>query len=155
MTGHVLTLNCGSSSVRFAVFGDDRTCHLRGQVENVAEGLEPRLLLDGEPGETLPPGLTGHESIIGYLIEKVILARAGDLVAAGHRVVHGGTRFSGPALVDETVTRDIEALSALAPSHQPHNLAGIRALGQGLCPGFPRSHVSILPSTAPFPKCAS
>lgn len=132
MTGHVLALNCGSSSVRFAVFGDDLVPLFRGQVENVAEGLEPRLLLDGGSGEPLPHGLAGHGPIIGYLLDTVILPRTGGLVAAGHRVVHGGTRFSGPALIDATVAGDIEALSALAPSHQPHNLAGIRALAKAL-----------------------
>ncbi len=132
MAGHVLALNCGSSSVRFAVLGDDLVPLLRGQVENVAEGLEPRLLLDGRPGEPLPNGLAGHGPIIGYLLDTVILPRTGGLVVAGHRVVHGGTRFSGPALVDSAVVMEIEALSALAPSHQPHNLAGIRALARAL-----------------------
>ncbi len=132
MTGHVLALNCGSSSVRFAVFGNDLVPLFRGQVENVAEGLEPSLLLDGRPGDPLPHGLAGHELIIGYLLDTVILPRTGRLVAAGHRVVHGGTRFSEPALVNAAIAGEIEGLSALAPSHQPHNLAGIRALAKAL-----------------------
>lgn len=132
MTGHVLALNCGSSSVRFAVFGDDLVSLFRGQVENIAERLEPRLLLDGRPGEPLPHGLAGHGQIIEHLLDRVILPRTGGLAVAGHRVVHGGTRFSGPTLIDDMVAGDIEALSALAPSHQPHNLAGIRALAKAL-----------------------
>ncbi len=129
---HALALNCGSSSVRFCVFQDDLTPLFRGQVENIAEGLEPRLLLDGRTGALLPAGLAGHGPVINFLLDSVILPECGDVGVAGHRVVHGGTRFAGPVLIDAGVTAEIEALSVLAPSHQPHNLAGIRALAKSL-----------------------
>src|SRR5699024_338439 len=59
------------------------------------------------------------------------------LTAAGHRVVHGGTGFSAPVLIDDRRLADLEALTPLAPLHQPYNLAGIRALRQ-LCPDLPQ-----------------
>ena len=133
----VLALNCGSSSVRFCVFKDDLTPLFRGQVENIAEGLEPRLLLEGRTDAFLPGGLAGHGPVIGFLLDSIILPECGDIAVAGHRVVHGGTRFAGPTLIDADVTEEIEALSVLAPSHQPHNLAGIRALAEAL-PGVPQ-----------------
>ncbi len=133
----VLALNCGSSSVRFCVFTDDLIPLLRGQVENIAEGLEPRLLLEGRTDTRLPAGLAGHGAVIAFLLDSVILPACADIAVAGHRVVHGGTRFAGPALIDAEVREGIEALSVLAPSHQPHNLAGIRAIAEAL-PGMPQ-----------------
>ena len=129
MNGSVLALNCGSSSVRFAVFGHDLELLFRGQVENIADGLEPRLLLDEGGSATLP---RGHAGIIAFLLESVIPPRAGEVTAVGHRVVHGGTRFAGPVVIDGDVLGDIEALAVLAPSHQPHNLGGIDAVARAL-----------------------
>ena len=129
MNGSVLALNCGSSSVRFAVFRHDLEALFRGQVENIADGLEPRLLLD-EGDTAVPP--RGHAAIIAFLLESVIPPRAGEVAAVGHRVVHGGTRFAEPVMIDGDVLGDIEALAALAPSHQPHNLAGIDAVARAL-----------------------
>ena len=131
----VLALNCGSSSVRFCVFTDDLIPLLRGQVENIAEGLEPRLLLEGRTDTRLLAGLAGHGAVIAFLLDSVILPTCADIAVAGHRVVHGGTRFAGPALIDAEVRAGIEVLSPLAPSHQPHNLAGISAIAEAL-PGM-------------------
>ncbi len=134
--GTILALNCGSSSIKFAAF--DRTCHglHRGQVENIGVGLSPRLK-DGEGSRDLPGDLATHAGIIGYLLRDVIMPRFGDVCGVGHRVVHGGTVFDQPALVDATVHAGIAALSPLAPSHQPHNLAGIDAVARAL-PGVPQ-----------------
>ncbi len=127
MKGSVLALNCGSSSVRFAVFAEAGQALFRGQVENIAEGLRPALRLDGEAPAALPGGLSGHAAVIAHLLDSVI-PTVPD--AVGHRVVHGGTRFGAPAVIDGDVRRAIEALAVLAPSHQPHNLAGIDAVAR-------------------------
>ena len=106
---NLLTLNAGSSSIKFALFdeaGDFTKPQQTGQVEGLGGA-----------------GLT-HEAAL-----QQVLARIGDaqLTAVGHRVVHGGADFDGPALIDDAMFARMTALQELAPLHQPHNLAGVRA----------------------------
>jgi acetate kinase len=111
MTGHLLTLNAGSSSIKFALFerGTDLTQpHLTGQVEGIGQGS----------------GSTTHGQALAQIIERVGIAR---VVAVGHRIVHGGVKYAQPVLVDTAVLNDLARLEPLAPLHQPHNLAGVRA----------------------------
>ena len=136
MTDSVLALNCGSSSIRFALFDAALAPLLRGRAENVGGGLTPRLTVAGEPA-ILPEGLADHDAIVPHLVAHAIAERDGDIVAVGHRVVHGGTRFDEPVLLDDAARADIAALSHLAPSHQPHNLAGIDAVSR-ILPGVPQ-----------------
>ena len=133
MTETLLAINCGSSSVKFAVFDRQRAPLYRGHVENIGSGLEPRF----DDGSRLPSGIERHDAIVAHLIRDRIAPRAGKVVAVGHRVVHGGTRFAGPARIDPETRRQIENLAPLAPSHQPHNLAGIDAVAAAL-PGLPQ-----------------
>lgn len=136
----LLILNAGSSSLKFGVFpaADAHAAPLlSGQIDAI--GLTPRL--HARKGETrfdeaLPAAAAGadaHESalawLLGWLDEHLT---ALQLVAAGHRVVHGGTRFSAPVRIDDAVLAELEALIPLAPLHQPHNLRGIRALAAQL-----------------------
>ncbi|TDB77354.1 acetate/propionate family kinase [Micromonospora sp. KC721] len=108
MTGRVLVLNCGSSSVKYRLY-DGETIRDRGTVERV-----------GEPGG----GPADHTAAVRGILERLDLAGLG---AVGHRVVHGGRRFSEPVLVDDEVFAAIEDLVPLAPLHNPANLAGIEA----------------------------
>lgn len=136
----LLVLNAGSSSLKFGVFraADANAAPLlSGQIDAI--GLTPRL--HARKGETrfdeaLPTAAAdtdAHETalawLLGWLGEHLT---ALQLVAAGHRVVHGGTRFSAPVRIDDTVLAELEALIPLAPLHQPHNLRGIRALAAQL-----------------------
>jgi acetate kinase len=134
--GTILALNCGSSSIKFAAF--DGACHVlhRGQVENIGDGLSPRLI-DDSGAHDLSGDLDTHAGIVGHLLHDVIMPRFGNVRGVGHRVVHGGTAFGHPAVIDGTVRAEIAALSPLAPSHQPHNLAGIDAVSNAL-PGVPQ-----------------
>lgn len=129
MSAHsLLVLNAGSSSLKFSLFSDDDKLILRakGQVEKI--GTTP--FFKAESGErkdekTLVEGGTHGDAltaILDWLGESV------DLSAVAHRVVHGGTEFTGPALVKSDVLEKLTALSPLAPLHQPHNLAAIRFL---------------------------
>ncbi len=79
-------------------------------------------------------GPPDHEAALAQVIERLKGAR---VLAVGHRVVHGGVAFDQPALVDDTVQAQIAALQPLAPLHQPHNLAGIRA-ARAAFPGVPQ-----------------
>ena len=135
MTDSVLTLNAGSSSLKFAVYGvDDGALGARLRLEGQVSGLdhEPRFSLVSEEGaqEIAVPGgaAAGHQGAYD-LVFDAIDARLGDapLLAVGHRVVHGGATFSAPARLSPATIAALDALSPLAPGHQPHNLAGVRA----------------------------
>ena len=135
MSGVVLTVNAGSSSVKFAGFavdGDgvlDERPVVRGQVG----GLNDRPVLTiadhgRDPArEDLPAG-HDHGAALGLVLER-IERRLGEerVIAVGHRVVHGGLAFSEPVLLTDEAAAALEKLTPLAPNHQPHNLAGFRA----------------------------
>ena len=132
----IAVLNAGSSSVKFSLFGwDDDVLELvsRGQVEGLPGRARFRALdaQGGVSGEhAWPDGAsTDHAQavrhILAFLRER---ARGYDVVGVGHRVVHGGERYAEPVVIDETSMRELDALVPLAPLHQPHNLAAIRAV---------------------------
>jgi len=133
-----LTFNVGSSSVKFSLFaiegagglGDNL---LRGNLADL-HGT-PRLSLSGhdgdasEIGEALVAGGTDIARLVPAIADWCAGALEGiEIKVAGHRIVHGGTRFTGPARPSDEVLSALDALSVFAPSHQPHNLAGVRAL---------------------------
>lgn len=124
----LLVINAGSSSLKFSLFGDEDALPLlaKGQVEKI--GTTP--LFTAERGaEKYSAALAEGAKHADAL--SAILAWLGPdmtLSCAAHRVVHGGTTFTGPARVTSLVLEALDALTPLAPLHQPHNLAGIRAL---------------------------
>jgi acetate kinase len=118
VTDRVLVLNCGSSSVKYRLFDDEVT---------VAKGLLDRI---GEPGSDTPD----HEAALRRIMTSLDLE---DLAAIGHRVVHGGIRFSAPVLVDDDVVQAVRDLVPLAPLHNPANLAGIE-VARRLLPQAPQ-----------------
>lgn len=139
MTDGILALNAGSSSLKFSLFAtrdvtDALSLIYRGEVEDI--GSEPRFLVYTPTGQRLvDEWLTAkaatalsHEEALGMLLEWIACHEEGVvLVAVGHRVVHGGTLFSAPVLVDSRVLTQLEQFVPLAPLHQPHNLAAIRS----------------------------
>jgi acetate kinase len=138
----ILVLNAGSSSIKFCVFrlaGGQAVRDLRGQVAGL--GTVPRFTSrrDGGPvTETqLASGPMSHADALDRLLEAV-QAELGDarIAGVGHRVVHGGLEFMAPTAVDSAVLQRLEQYVPLAPLHQPHNLAAIRALLARL-PGVP------------------
>ncbi|HUP05863.1 MAG TPA: acetate/propionate family kinase [Caldimonas sp.] len=145
MAALILVLNAGSSSLKFSAFdaGEQRlTLVLRGQVEGLYTAARFKAT-DGR-GEELgvkrwPEGdAPGHAGAIAYLADFLRgMGGAHDLVAVGHRVVHGGLEFSAPVRVDAGVLAKLERLSPLAPLHQPHNLEPIRILAS-LQPQLPQ-----------------
>ena len=128
----VLVLNAGSSSIKYALF--DRPAAGRRTADAAALPGPPRLA-----GQIEGLAREGHAEALKTVIARLREACGPDLalVAVAHRVVHGGTRFVEPVWVDAPVMADLEALSPLAPLHQPHNLAGIRA-AQAAFPGVPQ-----------------
>lgn len=135
MSGVVLTVNAGSSSVKFAGYAADDSGALneRPVVRGQVGGLNDRPVLTiadhgKEPArEELPAG-HDHAAALGLVLERIESRLDNEQVAAvGHRVVHGGLDFSEPALLTEETAAALEKLTPLAPNHQPHNLAGFRA----------------------------
>jgi acetate kinase len=130
----IVVLNAGSSSLKFSLFALDRetlALQLRGQIEGLATA--PRFVAQDAASTTIAertwPTALDHEGAIDYLLaflqEQLEAQRQ---VAAGHRVVHGGVAFDRPVRVDAAIVAQLEALVPLAPLHQPHNLAPIRAI---------------------------
>jgi acetate kinase len=117
----LLTLNAGSSSIRFALFDGTGTRRVAGgQVERVGTG-GARLLTGGE---VRPLGAVDHAGALDAILAAL---PEGEIVAVGHRIVHGGVRHAGPAVIDAPLREELQALIPLAPLHQPHNLAAVDA----------------------------
>jgi acetate kinase len=131
----ILVVNAGSSSLKFQVFatsGGDLTCLLKGQIDGV--GTRPRLRAEGADKTTLIDESYAPEKIPDL---PTAIATAGswlretqnfNLIAVGHRVVHGGPTYDRPVLIDQEVLAQLEQYVCLAPLHQPNNLAPIRSL---------------------------
>lgn len=141
MTRQILVLNAGSSSIKFAVFGGPRLD--RRILQGMISGLGTQAVFtagnaDGPLAGTLPAAVHSHESALAWLFDWLEAGgHAGDLAAAGHRVVHGGTTHDTPALLDAATLQALRKLIPLAPLHQPHNLAAIDALAK-LRPALPQ-----------------
>ena len=144
MDDAILVLNAGSSSLKFTVFlaGDPPEPLFRGQVEGLF--TEPRFTARDAAGETVgekawpADGRLGHGGAIEFLLSWGRGRLGGRrIAAAGHRVVHGGRKFTRPVLVDRGVLSALDAFVPLAPLHQPHNLGAIRAVA-AIAPGLPQ-----------------
>jgi len=140
----ILVVNAGSSSIKFSVFESDASRSLspgaHGQVEGI--GLSPQLEVTDASGRTLakePVTQPGHHGAIAA-IHAWLSARSDGKAAfsgVGHRVVHGGFDYAEPVLIDAPVVAKLEALVPLAPLHQPHHIAVIRAIS-AIAPELPQ-----------------
>lgn len=136
-------INAGSSSIKFAVFEDKAGYPIlfRGQVEKL--GVAPRLVITNSEGDQLiEQGWAAqdldHASATKTILETAVGLLGGQRVqAVGHRVVHGGTRFTSPVFVNADVVPELRKLCPLAPLHQPHNLAPIEAIAEA-APDIPQ-----------------
>ena len=127
--GLVLVLNSGSATVKFAVLAPASGARVLGGVAEKVCTPEAALRIRGREGglteEKLPGG--DHHAAIAFILDHLD-GTGHDLVGAGHRVVHGGERFTGSVLVDDKVIAAVRASSHLAPLHNPANLTGIEAV---------------------------
>jgi len=135
----LLIINSGSSSLKFSVNKLKAPLEFQFRGSITAIGETGRLQIHDSNGRVVREqvvSVSGHEQALQLLFDW--LAKEADtfeIVAAGHRVVHGGTRFHGPTLVNDEVLAELHSLTALAPNHQPPSLAGITTL-QDLQPGL-------------------
>lgn len=143
----LLVINCGSSSLKYSFYDTaDETRQARGQVERI--GIDgTRLKHAGRNGEVkreLPRGgfAEAFRAMTAELTSKEtgVIGGAGEVSLVVHRVVHGGEKFTEGTLITDEVLAEIEALSPLAPLHNPVNVAGIREMRK-LFPAAP--HVAV------------
>ena len=136
MNAPVLVINCGSSSIKYALIDSDPQAP---RLEGIAERLgsqEARFKGKNSAGErfTQPLPEADHTQALNAILERM----EGRLPAAvGHRIVHGGEHFTQAALIDDSVIAAIQTTAALAPLHNPANLAGIAAT-QHVFPELPQ-----------------
>ncbi len=139
----ILVINCGSSSLKYQLFDMD------GE-QVLAKGLVERIGIDGSRLKAKGNGkeklyeveMKDHKEALRYVLEALTDEEIGAITslhqigAVGHRVVHGGEKYSASVEIDDDVMKGIEECIELAPLHNPPNLVGIKAI-QELMPGAP------------------
>ena len=136
MDSVILTLNAGSSSLKFAAFrlanGGEPSLLASGQIEGI--GASAKGAVKTASGETAELSFeqslarVDHAAAMGAILGWLRQAGYDSSVAAvGHRIVHGGPDYSEPVLIDDKTLASLRALIPLAPLHQPHNIAGVEA----------------------------
>lgn len=138
----VLVLNCGSSSLKFQLIetdletiannSDRRVAH--GQVERIGGAATITFAANGKPTERSGAPIrtiqAAIEAVMKWLSASSIISGSKDVNAIGHRVVHGGERFTSSVIITEDVMRGIDDCIELAPLHNPANIHGIRACAE-------------------------
>jgi len=139
MPDYALVLNAGSSSLKFCVFGRPAAgawhVESRGQIEGI--GTSPRIFAKDGEGRTLvdqkAPDVRDSRGALDALSTWLkSMYGDGQIIGVGHRVVHGGAKFTGPTVVTPQVIAELRSLTRLAPLHQPYNLAAIEAIAEQL-----------------------
>ena len=146
MASDILTLNAGSSSLKFSLWycgtGMEVRELFRGEVEKI--GIAPHLTAREPGGDTVIEKNFGeggakltHESLLREVFAWISQQRRNAIKAIGHRVVHGGSSFTTSVRIDNQVMEKLSKLELLAPLHQPHNLSAIRICAR-LAPHVPQ-----------------
>lgn len=141
----IFVVNCGSSSIKYQLIDmADESVIAKGLVERI--GIEGSVLTHTPAGKdkvrlesAIPNHVDGIKKVLAALVDPNygVIKSMDEIGAVGHRVVHGGEIFNQSVVITDEVLKQIEALSDMAPLHQPANLAGIRAC-QEVMPGTPQ-----------------
>ncbi|MCP4139871.1 MAG: acetate kinase [Chloroflexi bacterium] len=132
----ILVINAGSSSIKYQLFNmDDRSVLAAGVVERIGEE-KGQIKHENKLAGTAPIvnrlAIPDHQAGLNMVAqslldaEKGVISTPNEITAVGHRVVHGGEKFSAPTVINEEVLSVIDSLSSLAPLHNPANLTGIQ-----------------------------
>ncbi len=142
----ILTINAGSSSIKFALFPlahpISPDAELSGQIDGIG-AQATKLIAKNKAGERIADQLLSgdqinHNQAFDALLKWFTASQTGwEIVGVGHRVVHGGDLYAEPTLINQQVLDHLTGFIPLAPLHEPHNVAGIRAL-QALLPSVPQ-----------------
>jgi len=144
MADLIIVLNAGSSSLKFTVYADQGqkpAVRYDGQIEGIL--TKPRFKAKDASAKVVEekdwPEPLGHEGAVEALFAwgREVLGGADRITAVGHRVAHGGRRFTAPAIINSRVLEELEKYVPLVPLHQPHNLAPIRIIAERR-PGIPQ-----------------
>ena len=142
----IVVVNAGSTSLKFAAYAVDASRSLpllcRGQIDSMES--DPHFVVKNAAGKQLGVHEWGkdraidHKTALHFVITW-LEANLGDrkVIAAGHRIVLGGTRFEAPVRIDSDVLDYLDSLVVMEPSHQPYNVLGARALAEAF-PGLPQ-----------------
>ena len=141
----ILVINAGSSSIKYQLIDmDNNTLLAKGQADRIGiEGGNFKQKVEGREDYKIDIQMKNHAEAIGLVLETLtskengVIESLSEITAVGHRVLHGGEKFSGSVVVDEKVIEAIEECCELGPLHNPHNLTGIRACEQ-MMPGVPQ-----------------
>ena len=141
----ILVLNCGSSSIKYQLFDiETKNVLAKGGIEKI--GLEGSFLKFNLPNgekETITTAIPEHTTGVRLIIDVLTSEKYGvvksinEIDAVGHRMVHGGEKFSTSTLLTEKVLEDFAACSELAPLHNPANLKGVNAVKE-IAPEMPQ-----------------
>jgi acetate kinase len=150
----ILVLNCGSSTVKFQLIATDLACITQNNDERLARGVIERIggealiatEVAGRKSQRTTARLRDIRAAVDYLLRWLCSAEANisglsnvaDIQAVGHRVAHGGERFTQSVRIDDDVLRSIEDCIDLAPLHNPGNIKGIQAVRELLGNGLPQ-----------------
>ena len=146
MAQGILTINAGSSSIKFALYPLEHPISPEAEVSGQIDGIgtnATKLVAKNRAGERIADQAIAGEAVshsvaLDAMLQWFLATYTGwEIVAVGHRVVHGGERYSKPIVVDDTVLGHLESFIPLAPLHEPHNVAGIKAL-HALMPAIPQ-----------------
>lgn len=124
----LVVLNAGSSSLKFAVFtANGQVRQLTGHIDGVGDAMQLTLTRNGVKEHRPFPRAEDASSALAAALDLLAEELVDPVRGVGHRIVHGGTRFTAPVILTAEIETELEALTPLAPLHQPHNLAGVRA----------------------------
>ena len=141
----ILVINAGSSSIKYQLI-DMATEKViaKGMCDRIGiAGGNFKLKADGREDYKLDIQMANHKEAVKLVLDTLVspehgvIASLSEISAVGHRVLHGGEKFSGSVIVDEKVIAAIEECCELGPLHNPHNLTGIRAC-EAMMPGVPQ-----------------
>jgi len=138
---HAVTLNAGSSSIKFALFrveADRPILIASGQAEGLGATPSFRARILGGDDHSVSLAASDHATATHAIVDWIDDAFPNISVSAvGHRIVHGGVDYAAPVILDDHIVAALQALIPLAPLHQPHNLAGVAAARTAF-PGVPQ-----------------
>ena len=131
----ILVINAGSSSIKYQLIDmENETLLAKGQADRIGiEGGNFKQKVDGREDYKIDIFMKDHAAAVQLVLDTLtskengVIASLSEISAVGHRVLHGGEKFSGSVVINDAVIAAIEECCELGPLHNPHNLTGIRA----------------------------
>ena len=141
----ILVINAGSSSIKYQLIDMENEAVLaKGQADRIGiEGGNFKQKVDGRDDYKIDLFMKDHAAAVQLVLDTLtskengVIASLSEITAVGHRVLHGGEKFSGSVIINDAVIAAIEECCELGPLHNPHNLTGIRACEKTM-PGVPQ-----------------